>query len=148
MSRKKGTKKQQPVADQKPESTEEESRRPECYGTFEPVPACLKECSMLDSCRRLKGKLNSPTRGLSRKRSDRAFCFSCNGGSLRLGCIDPVCPKYAFLPKSKQEAGPPDLWWTQPSSKWDELEQAARKVKREISEPKDQEEEDGDADQG
>jgi hypothetical protein len=129
-------KKQQQLQDQVPEPLEEEMDKPECYGTFDGSRECLKKCALLDVCRRLTGRLNSPdspTKGLSRKKAIKAFCRSCNGGSTRAGCSAFCCQFYPWLPEHRQLAGPPDLWWfNTPSHKLDEAEKAARSQKRKI----------------
>jgi hypothetical protein len=99
--------------------------RPTCYGNWADCAPC-QGCDIAVMCRRLQGRLQSRTRGLSRSRAQRAFCRSCVGGSAREGCTDTVCPHYAFLPAKKQLKGPPNLWWCAPSATWNEAEQRAR----------------------
>lgn len=144
-----------------PEPEVIEDEKPNCYGTFDGSEPCLEECTLLDACRRLTGKLNSPTRGLSRKRAIRIFCRSCNGGSSRAGCTDCCCEFYPWLPEHRQLAGPPDLWWaTAAAVDLDKAEREARIKKRTIKkdgflpgideegeEPEDHEEEDEEDDE-
>lgn len=121
-----------PVNDQAQETTEGEETPP-CYGTFDGSSACLKECVILDTCRRLTGKRNSPTRGLSKGRAIKAFCRGCNGSS-RAGCPCAACPFYAFLKPHRQLAGDADLWWTGPAGTWEKAELEAHRKKRTIRE--------------
>lgn len=128
-----------------------ESKNPECYGAFDQEDStCTEECAKMEACRRLRGKLFSPTRGLSRKRAIQAFCWECNGGTSHApDCKDTACPFYVFRKKNE---GTPNLWWTQEASKWNRLSQEARGVIKviesteevEVDEEEDEEDEDGD----
>ena len=103
--------------------------RPDCYETWEKGHPSCKQCGVNAACRRAtalaaaraarKGG-QSRNAGKSRSRSDKALCWECRGGTSRIPCRGPICPKYTFLPEEKQDAGPPDLWWTLPASQWPE----------------------------
>lgn len=103
-------------------------KQPECYGTYEREHEECVECGIRMECARRTGKLNSKTRGLSRSRAMKAFCYECNGGTNHApDCGDPCCPLYAFRKKS---TGDPVLWWAQPTSEWSEGSQKARSTVR------------------
>lgn len=103
------------------------AKNPECYGAFDGSDTvCTEDCAKMEACRRLKGKLNSPIRGLSRKRAIQAFCWECNGGTSHApDCNDTACPFYVFRKKNE---GKPNLWWCQEAGKWNQLSQEARGV--------------------
>lgn len=121
-----------------PEPEVVEYEKPNCYGTFDGSEPCLKECTMLVPCRLLTGKLKGGeyrSRKPNKSRAIKAFCKSCNGGSVRAGCPDFSCPFYYLLPEPRRLAGPPELWWcNSPISKWDEAERKSRLQKRTIKE--------------
>lgn len=104
-----------------------DTERPRCYGTYEKESECV-ECDIREQCASYTGRLNSKTRGLSRSRAIRAFCYECNGGTNHApDCEDRCCPLYPFRRKNE---GEPVLWWAEPTSTWFDGSQVARKEMR------------------
>lgn len=124
----------------------EEEDRPGCYGTFEDDhPDCTpKKCDWVDRCKRLTGRKNSKTAGLSRARAMKAMCYECQGGTNRgPDCNAPACPLYPWMSKAEEE---PRLWWMGKTKTWNEGCQRARGATVIVGHEEDDEYEDEDED--
>lgn len=122
----------------------EEEEQPGCYGTYEDDhPDCSpKKCDWIDRCKRLTGRKNSPTAGLSRARAMKAFCYECNGGtSFAPDCLSIACPLYPWRTRNELE---PNLWWMGAAKTWNEASQRARGAQVILGNAEDAEEEDDD----
>ena len=96
--------------------------KPSCY-SFHPSgeDEICSECKFEKACLLRTRTKNTPrrsnprTKGLSRLKAMKAFCWECKGGTNSWDCEAINCPLYPWSPKGEKE---PNLWWNSPVSSW------------------------------